>query len=145
MNCFYHPDQEAVAQCVDCQKGLCASCATKYDIIICEACNKARARKQISYYARPFYITAILYVLVYYICVKNALPADETYMHAYMFSSLFIGWRITSRILEYFVLVGGCIFWLLLFFGIMFVGAMTLPIYLPYCLFQIVRIKRKVR
>jgi len=28
MNCFYHPNQEAIGTCKSCGKGLCAACAT---------------------------------------------------------------------------------------------------------------------
>ena len=38
MNCFYHPEQAAVAQCVKCMKGLCKDCATVYDPPYCESC-----------------------------------------------------------------------------------------------------------
>lgn len=39
MNCYNHPARPAVAQCVDCHKGLCSSCARKYTIPICDECN----------------------------------------------------------------------------------------------------------
>lgn len=39
MNCYYHPQEPAVAQCVDCHKGLCQRCASKYEIPICDDCN----------------------------------------------------------------------------------------------------------
>lgn len=42
MKCFYHEDREAVAQCVDCNKGLCKECASKYKPILCDDCYNSR-------------------------------------------------------------------------------------------------------
>ena len=38
MNCYFHVDQPAVAQCNVCGKGLCKECATKYDMVVCDDC-----------------------------------------------------------------------------------------------------------
>ncbi|MDR0313991.1 MAG: hypothetical protein LBI14_10380 [Treponema sp.] len=42
MNCFYHPEEESVASCVDCGKALCRACAAKYKVAICDECNLKR-------------------------------------------------------------------------------------------------------
>lgn len=36
--CFNHPDQDAVATCQKCGKGLCRECAAKYMPCMCDAC-----------------------------------------------------------------------------------------------------------
>ena len=38
MKCFNHPDQDAVATCQKCGKGLCRECAAKYMPCMCDAC-----------------------------------------------------------------------------------------------------------
>ena len=38
MKCFYHVDQEAVAQCQYCGKGLCHDCAAKHIPCLCDDC-----------------------------------------------------------------------------------------------------------
>lgn len=45
MNCFYHEDRPAVAQCGCCGRALCKSCATKYDEIICDDCATVAFRQ----------------------------------------------------------------------------------------------------
>jgi hypothetical protein len=43
VNCFYHPDQTAVAVCSQCGKGLCQACASKWEPLVCEDCGVANA------------------------------------------------------------------------------------------------------
>lgn len=38
MKCFNHPDQEAVATCQKCGKGLCRECAGKHSPCLCDDC-----------------------------------------------------------------------------------------------------------
>ena len=42
MNCFNHTSDTAVAQCQDCQKGLCTTCSKQYALPICKYCNDYR-------------------------------------------------------------------------------------------------------
>lgn len=55
MNCYFHPNEPAVATCKECGKGLCRACAGKYDPPLCDACfekliqrheNKVRRQKE---------------------------------------------------------------------------------------------------
>ncbi len=45
MNCFYHEDKVAVAQCQDCGVGLCRACAERYSRPTCQRCVE-RAQQQ---------------------------------------------------------------------------------------------------
>jgi hypothetical protein len=38
MSCYYHNQVESVAQCTDCGKALCKSCASHYEIPLCREC-----------------------------------------------------------------------------------------------------------
>ena len=42
MNCYNHPDLPAVSSCIDCNKGLCIECSSRYTFPICVECNKNR-------------------------------------------------------------------------------------------------------
>lgn len=44
MKCFSHVDADAVAHCPSCGKGLCPTCATRFDPPLCEACLLAHNR-----------------------------------------------------------------------------------------------------
>lgn len=47
MNCYKHPDREAVAFCGDCYRGLCSECAAKYVVPVCDSCvEDARKRRR---------------------------------------------------------------------------------------------------
>ena len=46
MNCFNHTDDNAVAQCQDCQKGLCTTCSKLYVLPICKYCNDYRISQE---------------------------------------------------------------------------------------------------
>ena len=147
MNCFYNPNKEAVAQCVDCNKGLCYECSTKYNMVICDECAKARKRERLAYYFKPILITAILFVLFFLAFSAPAKPLEESLGLAYVCSSIYVGWKILSIIFfkVFNIVIGGCIFWFaVLLFG-MYIGAFAVPIYVPYCLFQIIRTKLSFR
>lgn len=45
MNCAFHTERTAVAQCVDCGRGLCEECAAEFSIAICENCYNVRIEK----------------------------------------------------------------------------------------------------
>lgn len=46
MNCFNHPEREAVATCQKCGKGLCRECAEKYMPCMCDPCAAQTKRDQ---------------------------------------------------------------------------------------------------
>ena len=67
MNCFYHPEKEAVAQCTECNKGLCNECATRFNKPICDSCARKVLKSQLSYYWTPLIVSVVLFVVVYII------------------------------------------------------------------------------
>ena len=53
MNCFYHSDRAAVAQCSVCKKGFCRSCVATLETIRCKDCLEKRRnqlQREINYY-----------------------------------------------------------------------------------------------
>lgn len=46
MKCFNHPDQDAVATCQNCGKGLCRECAAKHTPCLCDSCVALIQREQ---------------------------------------------------------------------------------------------------
>ncbi|MBQ9309361.1 MAG: hypothetical protein IJ222_00675 [Bacteroidales bacterium] len=47
MNCYYHPEKNAVASCQHCGRHLCQECADKYSPCLCEDCYKVLRQKEI--------------------------------------------------------------------------------------------------
>lgn len=76
MNCFYHPEKEAVAQCTECNKGLCNECATRFNKPICDVISgdgfamlaffflKIIAVLFIGAFVTPFYLLYCIYKIV---------------------------------------------------------------------------------
>lgn len=104
-------------------------------------------RERLAHYFKPILITAILFVLFFWVFSAQAMPMEKCFGLAYVCSSIYVGWKILSIIFSkvFNIVIGGCIFWFaVLLFG-MYIGAFAVPIYLPYCLFQIIRIKLSFR
>ena len=81
MKCFYHPLEQAVAQCADCHKGLCWRCAHRYKIPICPECNNKRIYANLREYLKSLIICTLLYVIGYNL---EVLGPDKQ-MGAYVF------------------------------------------------------------
>ena len=114
MNCYYHPDHDAVAQCADCGKGLCRSCATRFTIPICPECNGVRRRSEL----RGCIVPLLL-------CVYG-------------------GWKFINRFCPFvFVWFSvEAIFWYFLIKVAlsMLIGFFVTPVYLGYCVWRIWRL-----
>ena len=83
MNCFYHPEKEAVAQCTECNKGLCNECATRFNKPICDSCARKVLKSQLSYYWTPLIVSVVLFVVVYIICSQQALSMHDTLSYSF--------------------------------------------------------------
>lgn len=140
MNCYYHPTRPAVAQCVDCHKGLCRSCAHKYTIPICDECNNKRRGDNLAHYIKPFIICVILFVIGYNL---EIFGPDQAF-GAYMLMCAYGGWKAINQfapmIFVWFTFEA--IFWhyLIKLAISMFLGFFITPVYLVYCLYKIVRL-----
>lgn len=93
MNCYYHPTRPAVAQCVDCHKGLCRACAHKYTIPKCDECNNKRRGDNLAHYIKPFIICIILFVIGYNI---EIFGPDHGF-GAYMLMCAYGGWKAINQ------------------------------------------------
>lgn len=140
MKCFFHPYKQAVAQCVDCHRALCSECAGKYKIPICDRCNNRRIRSDLLRYIKPLIICILLYILGYNIEIFS--PDKE--MGGYMCMASYGGWKFINKFCP-FIFLWFSIKALLGYFLIklclsMFIGFFTTPIYLTYCLYNIVQL-----
>lgn len=93
MNCYNHPNRPAVAQCVDCRKGLCQTCSSKYEIPICDECNKKRKKVELIEYIKPIVISVIIFAIGYSI---DGLGADNA-MTAYFLAAAYVGWKAINH------------------------------------------------
>lgn len=138
MNCFYHPSEPAVAQCVDCGKGLCHCCATTYLTPICINCNKRRGKNGVLEFSKPLLICTVFFVIGY----NLEIMGPDRALGGYMFMSIYAGWKFINQFIpNIFVWFSfKAIFWYYLIRIVMsmFVGALTTPFYLGYCIYKLI-------
>lgn len=65
MNCYYHNENSAVAQCSNCSKGLCGSCSKKFTILICTECNNRNWK-----YNHKRNLWGIFYFFLYFVLLS---------------------------------------------------------------------------
>lgn len=94
MNCYYHPDRPAVAQCADCGKGLCQECANRNSkkIPLCPDCAKKRLRKGI----RSGVVYFVVLAIVYFIGYKVGMSTNNHENWGYWFMALWTGLSLMS-------------------------------------------------
>lgn len=123
MNCYYHNDDPAVAQCADCGKYLCKECTDKghymsenENLIICEDCRtirmKKKARKRVESYKeeKKSFITHIIIGIV--LAVASAIIIELNFYEgsaaAFLFFFIPFGWlHRTGNETEYALRVTG--------------------------------------
>ena len=145
MNCFYHPEKEAVAQCTECNKGLCNECASRFNKPICDSCARKVLKSQLSYYWTPLIVSVVLFVVVYIICSQQALSMHDTLAYSFGLVFLYIGWKVLNSVEERYSVISGDGLAMLAFFflkiiAVLFIGAFVTPFYLLYCIYKIVKI-----
>lgn len=141
MNCYYHPHNTSVALCVDCNKGLCHSCATKYEMPICDTCNKARKQENALQFIKPFVFCCILFAIGYSI---NIGGGSDRVFGAYMLMCAYGGWKFINQFLpNLFILfsIQAIFFYYLIKLAVsILLGFFLTPFYLIYCLYKLIRI-----
>lgn len=146
MNCFYHPDRPAVAQCPDCGKGLCRECASKYEKPICTECNNKRGKSATINYAKPLIVCAILFVVG--CMMANSLGLGDTpAIIGYILTCIYGGWSIVNIFFSN-IFITLDIHSIIFFYGLkamlaMIVGIVATPVFLGYCIFKLIQNARK--
>lgn len=129
MNCFNHPSIVAVAQCIDCGKGLCAACAKKYTITICSDCNDYRRNQSLSIQIRRLLISLGIFIAGYLLLGQ---VNGEPFLCGYVAASVFYGWGFVNCHLPAFVLIGSWAFILVVFVIKLFLSCLIGFFLFPY-------------
>lgn len=107
MNCFNHPDRPAVAQCLDCGKGLCAECAAAYSIPLCDTCAHRRRNAERRRIIKELVLTFGIGILLAMLFVKLFdggyhspfwFDAMLFFVATYVFAGAVAGWRTLTRV-----------------------------------------------
>lgn len=138
MNCFFHPNSSAVSFCKKCNKGLCKSCASKYNPCLCDECfnnlkKSALIDTHSEFIATIFkgLISAIILTLLFRVLDKNTFD----YSLSIIFFFFPFGWALITYIEQYLptIFMSGPIFFIYLVFKFLF----SILIGIPCFLFQV--------
>jgi hypothetical protein len=153
MNCFNHPEEAAVASCIDCGKGLCKSCASLYDGFICSECNLKRVKSDKGKNLRVYLPSIILFILGFVFGFSmgvNIRFVDGVWMGfvlGWVFGGIPWGWDtitfIQPRIFLILPIVGWILYLCLKLFLSIFIGCVALPIGVVVVISRIISTKKK--
>jgi len=133
MNCFNHPEEVAVASCIDCGKGLCKSCASLYKMPICNECNEKRAKNEKQAIFRQYIPSALFFIggLLFGLKVYKSNIYLSIVM-GYLFAGVFWGWKVVSfiqpKMFLFLPIVGWIFYYFFKFMISMIVGIVAMPI-----------------
>ena len=137
MKCYYHGDTDAVAQCVDCGKGLCKECASRFAIPICPECNLKRIKTDKKQLHKNIIIMVIAFIIGF--CVSSGQNVGLRLLIGYFFAGIPWGWSVLTRITPNMFLflswVGWIIYALLKFCLAAIIGMFVTP----YKIYKIVK------
>ena len=144
MNCFYHPTRPAVAQCPDCGKGLCHSCASKYRIPICTECNNARGKSELKTYLMPIIVCSFLFVVG---CAIGGNSSGNPLFIGYIFTCIYGGWSIVNMFFTN-IFISLDLRSIIFYFGLkiilsIIIGVFTTPVFLGSCIYKLIRLSFK--
>lgn len=79
MNCYRHPSIPAVAQCPQCNKGLCAECASVYTHPICNICNRRLINNEKGRIIKELLLTFGIGILLALLLVEGTMNDGVSY------------------------------------------------------------------
>lgn len=145
MNCFNHIEENAVASCQDCQKGLCNECASLYTFPICTQCNSQRKQFQKKVIYKELLLMFVFGCILYYLLLQIYTPVNSSLLEGGIFEKVFLvvsgfylggaliaGWKtltyITPNIFLFLPLVGWLIYFIVKFLLSIAVGLVMFPV-----------------
>jgi hypothetical protein len=97
MNCYNHPEEVAVASCIDCGKGLCKTCTGLYQMPICNECNLKRVKNDKGNIIKIYLPSIALFIIGIIIGISNISFAMGIFL-GYIFASVPWGWKFVTFI-----------------------------------------------
>jgi hypothetical protein len=146
MNCFNHPEEVAVANCVDCGKGLCKKCASLYQTPICNECNLKRVKTDKGNLIRVYVPSIVLFIpwMLWGIANGSLLMGLAV---GFIFAGIPWGWKVVTFIqpkMFLFLSFGGWVVYFLIKLVIScFFGIVALPIGLVKLIIGLVSANKK--
>ena len=144
MNCINHPSEAAVAQCVDCGKGLCTQCVAGQKMPLCASCRQARKRNAIIGSVLFLALYAALFIVGYKLNFMSSKGSpDAQFVSGYTLMAIVSGWQFLNSIIRWRLIQGTLVTWsmyyLLKLFAAAIVGFVTAPFTIVWNIIKIVR------
>ena len=144
MRCAYHTNEEAVATCNVCGKGLCQECANKITPPQCIGCFENNLKAEKSRIIRSLVIAGVISVLLFFFG-----GSDQTNgLGHILLACLPFGWvalnKITPNIFLFMPIIGWLIYFLLKFVLAMVVGMVALPYSIIKTVVQVKKINEQL-
>ena len=149
MNCFNHPAINAVGTCIDCQKGLCVNCASKFSIPLCSRCNMGRVKNEKALIINELGLTFLVGTVFVIFSVYIGYNMEETngikgffvvsiaaLMMFYSGASIIAGWKQLSAFTSKYFIALPVIGWVIYFFTKLGIGTMIGFFVLPIRLYK---------
>ena len=149
MNCFNHPEEAAVASCIDCGKGLCKECAGLYQMPICNECNMKRVKSEKSDLIRIYLPSIICFVagFIIMVLVNGIHGIIPGIIFGWLFAGVPWGWKVVTFIQPRMFLFLSIFGWIIYFFIKIllayFVGIVALPVGIVKLIINIVSANKK--
>lgn len=141
MNCHNHIVQPAVAQCMDCSRGLCSECVSAYSIPICATCNSKRINAERNRIVKELLLTFVLGSTLAYFFYQwtnggHSFPLLYNIISYiipfYIFSGIVPGWktltRITPAVFLFLPIIGWVFYFIVKLLLSLCIGLVMLPI-----------------
>ena len=89
MNCYYHSQQEAVAQCSVCSKGLCFACAPKIAPPTCITCYNSEVKSARAEIIKELLLTYGFGIIATILLIRaGILGFDGSFVHINVITSI---------------------------------------------------------
>lgn len=151
MKCYYHQNEEAVAQCSYCGIYLCKECSNLYDRPVCSSC----AHNMVNESKKSLIIAGIIGVVIAVILGFYSLPeilSSNSFIHIvqvviYIFALCTIpfGWKLLNKITPDIFLSLPIIGWLIYILIKGFISIFIGFIALPYLIIKHIQLEKTVR
>lgn len=147
MKCYNHPETDAVAQCVDCGRGLCQECSIKWEIPLCDYCQGLRCGAEVASLNKELYFyggLAIFGLIIGIMMCFATNSAQPLLSFAVAFPIYAAGWKWLNHLTDKFSLFATPFVWIVYFFIKLFISAFVGMFALPYRLYYIKNRKKEI-
>ena len=159
MKCYNHPNQDAIAQCVDCGKGLCQECETRWDPPICDSCQNSRANAELASLNRELmlYVGLAIAGIVFGFFMVSSMASSAkqagfgglggfglVFTYGLAFPIYAAGWKWLNHLTDHFTLLATPMVWIIYLIVKLMFSAVVGMLALPYRLFSIFKRKSEI-